>query len=407
MLMKKIFKKFFVMLLSATLILTSINLTTNNIHALTTYKTDINTPGTGNIFISLKGTYQTPTVAEVVNRINQIRKEACKQGIINPDTGRKLTLADYKPVSWSLELETYARLRSAEASVNWSHTRPKNKSTFSNTVKIKGGYHSGENLAMGYTAMGSIEGYYSEKNNWIKKSGMYGHYTNMISPSNTLVALTSFKQDGMPTLSALEFGRIFDGYKDTNNHTRKGINGKVNQIVEVNIKYLVNSISLSGPSSVYVGSKIKLSTYANMKNATKKAIITSGVTYKSSNTKIATVDKNGYVTGKAAGSVNIIANINGKTTTYKITVKKAIKVNSIKLNVTKVNLGINKTYQLKASISPSNSTNKNIAWSSSNTKIATVNANGKVTALKKGSVVITATTKDGTNKKVSCLFIIK
>ena len=52
--------------------------------------------------------------------------------------------------------------------------------------------------------------------------------------------------------------------------------------------------------------------------------------------------------------------------------------------------------------SPANATNQAVTWKSSNTKVAKVNSSGKVTAVGNGTCTITATTKDGSNKKATC-----
>ena len=57
---------------------------------------------------------------------------------------------------------------------------------------------------------------------------------------------------------------------------------------------------------------------------------------------------------------------------------------------------------LEATVSPSSATNKKVKWSSSDTRVATVTSTGKVKAVQKGTVVITATAKDGSGKKASC-----
>lgn len=67
-----------------------------------------------------------------------------------------------------------------------------------------------------------------------------------------------------------------------------------------------------------------------------------------------------------------------------------IKVKSISLNRSSLSLDVGDTYTLKATINPSNATNKNITWTSSNSRVATVSTSGKVTAKKSGSVTITA-----------------
>ena len=79
-----------------------------------------------------------------------------------------------------------------------------------------------------------------------------------------------------------------------------------------------------------------------------------------------------------------------KVQSEKKVIPKTIKVTGIKLNKKSSNLEVGKTLKLKATISPTNATNKNITWSSSNKEVATVDKNGKVTAKKKGTVKITA-----------------
>ena len=83
-----------------------------------------------------------------------------------------------------------------------------------------------------------------------------------------------------------------------------------------------------------------------------------------------------------------------------------IKVQSIELNKTKITLKVGESETLIATVKPSDATNKKLSWSSSNTDIAKV-VNGKVTAVKKGTVVVTATSTDGSNKRANCVVIVK
>ena len=86
------------------------------------------------------------------------------------------------------------------------------------------------------------------------------------------------------------------------------------------------------------------------------------------------------------------------------TTKDNVAVKSIKLNKTKVTLAKGKKVTLKATVAPSNATDKNVTFTSSNTKVATVNAKGVVTAKKAGKATITA--KSGT-KKAACKIVVK
>ena len=83
------------------------------------------------------------------------------------------------------------------------------------------------------------------------------------------------------------------------------------------------------------------------------------------------------------------------------------KVKKIKLNKTSVTLYVGETYKLKATVSPSNASNKKVTWSSSNKKVATVSSSGKLTAKKAGKVTITVKAKDGSGKKATVKVTVK
>lgn len=73
---------------------------------------------------------------------------------------------------------------------------------------------------------------------------------------------------------------------------------------------------------------------------------------------------------------------------------------SVALNKTTLTLDTGKTSNLKATVYPSNAANKKCTWSSSNTSVATVDGNGKVTAKKAGTATITVKTSNG--KTATC-----
>ena len=78
-----------------------------------------------------------------------------------------------------------------------------------------------------------------------------------------------------------------------------------------------------------------------------------------------------------------------------------IKSTSVSINTRSITLLAGNTQTLSASVNPSNATNKSIKWSTSNSSVATVNSNGKVTAVAPGTATITATAGDG-NSKTTC-----
>lgn len=126
------------------------------------------------------------------------------------------------------------------------------------------------------------------------------------------------------------------------------------------------------------------------------------VTWTSSNTKVATIDKNGTIKGIAGGTTVITCKT--KDGNYAavciVTVKES--VTSITLNKKSYKLGVGKSFTLKATVKNSTATNKGVYWKSSNTKVATVNSKGKVTAKRLGYATITAVAKDGSGVEASC-----
>ena len=159
---------------------------------------------------------------------------------------------------------------------------------------------------------------------------------------------------------------------------------------------------------------ITLNTTAVTLKATETATLTTtilpttttnkAVTWKSDNEAIATVDANGVVTAIAVGVANITATTTDGTNlsaTCKVTVEQTF-ANSISLDKTSISLKATQSETLKATILPATTTNQAVTWKSDNEAIATVDANGVVTAHEVGVATITATTTDGTNLSASC-----
>ena len=139
-------------------------------------------------------------------------------------------------------------------------------------------------------------------------------------------------------------------------------------------------------------------------NATNK-----DVEWTSSNTNVATVDTTGKVTGVSSGSATITVKTKdgSKVATCNVTVKNpVISVTGVTLNKTALNLVTGASESLVATISPSNATNKDVEWTSSNTNVATVDTTGKVTGVSSGSATITVKTKDG-SKVATCNVTVK
>ena len=121
------------------------------------------------------------------------------------------------------------------------------------------------------------------------------------------------------------------------------------------------------------------------------------VTWSSNKTNVATVSAAGLVTAKAYGTATITATTEdgGFTSTCAITVENStVSVTGVTLSVSSKTIVVDEEFTLTATVAPSNATNKNVTWSTSNSGVATV-SNGTVTGKAAGSATITVTTSDG------------
>ncbi|MEY8515808.1 Ig-like domain-containing protein [Lachnospiraceae bacterium 29-84] len=185
--------------------------------------------------------------------------------------------------------------------------------------------------------------------------------------------------------------------------TAASADGKVKATCEVTVgggEIAVTGISLSKSTlTLETGKSATLTATVAPADATNKT-----VTWKSSNTSIATVVNGKVTAGKKTGTATITATAGAKSATCKVTVKAArVAVKSVKLNKTKLTLGKGEKFTLKATVSPKNATNKKVTWKVSKSKAISFK-NGKITAKAKGSATITATV-DG--KKATCKVTVK
>ena len=176
-----------------------------------------------------------------------------------------------------------------------------------------------------------------------------------------------------------------------------------------NIKVSKITITTTTSNKIATGKKVTLKAAVTPSNAYNK-----GVTWKSSNTKVATVSSSGVVTTKkkmGGKTVTITATAkdgSGKKASYKIYVKKGIVKKVYISGVKSVKAG--KKLYLKGKTSASSGANRTLKWSSSNTKYAKVSSKGTVTTYKAGkkkSVKITARAVDGSGKSKTVTIKIK
>lgn len=181
----------------------------------------------------------------------------------------------------------------------------------------------------------------------------------------------------------------------------KGTSKKATCKVTVKNPIKVQKVTLSPKgASLYEGQSRTLKANLKPANTTQKTLV-----WSTSNKKVATVTSKGVVRAVKKGTATITVTVKGtsKKATCKITVKAkpVVKVTSLAFSETEKTIGKGDIYQTKVTLKPTNATNKEVTYSSSNPSVATVDSKGKVTGKKIGDTVITATAKDGSKKKAT------
>ena len=279
--------------------------------------TNKTTASEGCTLVGVEGEYITDA-QNALKRINEIRYEACKEGVWKMDrsgnpTTEKLTLSDYKPIKWSSALEYIARIRAAEATVVLAHERPNDEDFFTSTLTSNGQKSYSENLAWngGKSMLSGIEQWYEEKSDWVNKTGKTtGHYTSMINPDYNYVAVATFYNPdaGYKNATSAEFS-----HKTGLDETMNEMAGECIQTLEVKDSYLslklpVNNTSIkAGENTQAQASAVITNPSAIMHGKTCAASLIGDMTWTSSNKQVATVDKDGKITGIDYGTVTITA----------------------------------------------------------------------------------------------------
>ena len=169
------------------------------------------------------------------------------------------------------------------------------------------------------------------------------------------------------------------------------------------LQTIITNAASTKPTSMSLNTSKKTidveSTYAIKVKSVKPRNASMTVSYKSSNTKVATVSSKGIVNGKKEGKVKITVQSkkNKKLKrTVSITVKR-LRPYSLSLNTNTLNLKIGKTYKLTPIVKASSP----VIFNSSNSKVALIDKYGKITAKKDGITIITVkTTKKSYKNKV-------
>lgn len=131
--------------------------------------------------------------------------------------------------------------------------------------------------------------------------------------------------------------------------------------------------------------------------------------WSSTNPSVVTVSEDGMVSAISDGDAIVIASTqdgSNLSATCQVEVfTETVLVESINLDSTRINGLVNDTYAIEAIVLPTNATNKNIKWITSDENIASVD-NGTVKLLAPGTAIITAEAMDGSNVKSECIVIV-
>ncbi len=179
-------------------------------------------------------------------------------------------------------------------------------------------------------------------------------------------------------------------------------------IISVNSTYnssvgstvMVTVVDKAAPTSLTASvplSEMSVGSTAQISVSTSPSTASQLFKYSSSNKYVVSVDENGLLTAKKAGTATITIKSGKKSsikTTLTITVYDAMSPRSLTLSSVNLYLGQDDTATLTADVQPAGAL-QTVSWKSSNTSVATVSSDGKVTAKKDGTAVITCTTKKG------------
>ena len=261
------------------------------------------------------------------------------------------------------------------------------KTSFSSTTSKKG-YMGIMTDLLAWHHADPVDSYEIHRNNLL-----YTNYTNNRNPFIDFPEWADFIW-GTATYN----GTSYQSYSSTPTGYATPSSDTINGYNQASSTISVTGVSLNKNSTtLVVGGTETLTATVSPSNATNK-----NVTWTSSNTSVATVS-NGTITAKKAGNATITVKTSdgNKTATCSVTVNSStISVTGVSLNKNSLTLDIGDTETLTATISPSNATNQNVTWTSSNTGVVTV-SNGIVSAISAGTSTVTVKTTDG-NKTATC-----
>lgn len=340
--MVKIGKKIGLIMLGGAMVLSMINIPVkvNRVEAaeVEIRETDVTEASEGNVIVGIPGTYYSTAENDMLELMNEVRKEAYDEHLEYPKGSKKYLGIDYPyvPLKWSSALEKIASYRAAESCITVGHSRLTDKSVF---MTVDGVRQNGEVIAWNSSVLNAIwnkndpndsGSWYSEKEYFINpdipeddQRYVQGHYIAMIEPKNKYVGISSFKATngfGQYT-SYLTIAGEFSTSSSSLSQTFNGFNGNVIQKVEVDADYV--TMSIVGDNAIHIGESVTYDTEATItrgNNGTHKCKMFSAMKWSSSDPDIIEINENtGVAVAKKAGSAIVSVIVNSGTKTIKAT----------------------------------------------------------------------------------------
>ena len=220
--------------------------------------------------------------------------------------------------------------------------------------------------------------------------GQTDKLTATVTPENTTDKTITWKSDNEDVATVSEDGTVTAVSVGMANITATC--GEATAICKITVNPVIaSSVTLNVQDmTLLVGQTDKLTATVTPENTTDKT-----VTWKSDNEAVATVSEDGTVTAVSVGTANITATCGEATATCKVTVNPVV-ASGVTINVQDMTLLVGQTDKLTATVTPENTTDKTITWKSDNEDVATVGADGTVTAVSVGVANISATCGEAT-----------
>ncbi len=355
-----------------------------------------------NIFTGTKSyTYKQTEGRRILDLVNNFRTSG-NAWVWNSD-GTKTTNIKVDALEYDYALEQIAMQRAAEISVLFAHQRPSGQSWYTAVYVYDGVTYrtNGENILYGSGPYGANAE--SSFDMWKEENEGYsgqGHRRNMLGSSYTGMGI------GYASVNGYNFWVMELGYK-TPVPESDALNGKKTIELPVHTAYISSYGSWTAEPSEYwlaadetaVLPEITASVTVKgmMGSFSMNAWPYAGSAESSDTSVFEITEDTSQIHALSIGDalLNVVIPAGSSEKKFAVPVHVVIKVTGVRLDQTETSVDRGDSIQLHAEVLPENATVRDVTWSSSDSSVASVDADGVVTGKKAGTAVITAVTKDG------------